>query len=104
LIKKTISTLVLLAFCAAPLVATAQHDDHHNDYDGHPHAYVQHQEWKRGYHMDHDTWDRGQRVDYQRYHLNRPPAGYEWREVDGNYVMAAVATGIVASVIAASAR
>ena len=27
----------------------------------------------------------------------------EWREVDGNYVMAAVATGIIASVVAASA-
>lgn len=76
-----------------------QRDDHRDDHQG----YVRHQEWRRGYHMRHEDWDRGQRVDYRTYHLRQPPRGYEWRQVDGNYVLAAVATGIIASVIAASA-
>jgi len=76
-------------------------DDHHDDRDNH--RYVKHEEWRRGYHMRHEDWDRGERVDYHRYHLHRPPSGYEWREVDGNYVLAAVATGVIASVVIAGA-
>jgi Ni/Co efflux regulator RcnB len=53
--------------------------------------------------MRHEDWDRGERVDYRHYHLQEPPRGYEWREVDGNYVMAAVATGVIASIVVASA-
>jgi Ni/Co efflux regulator RcnB len=34
--------------------------------------------------------------------LRDPPRGYEWRRVDSNYILAAVATGAIASVIAAS--
>lgn len=71
--------------------------DHHDN-----HAYVHHEEWKKGYQMHHEDWDRGERVDYHRYHLQEPPRGYEWREVDGNYVLAAVATGVIASTIIAS--
>ncbi len=80
-------------------------DDHdrqaeHHDAD---HHYVHHDEWKKGYHMKHEDWDRGSRIDYRQYHLRQPPSGYEWREVDGNYVLAAVATGVIASVVVASA-
>lgn len=52
--------------------------------------------------MPPNDWNRGRRVDYRSYHLAPPPRGYEWREVDGNYVMAAVATGLIASAIVAS--
>jgi Ni/Co efflux regulator RcnB len=48
-----------------------------------------------------EDWKRGERVDYHEHHLRAPPRGYEWREVDGNYVLAAVATGVIASVVAA---
>lgn len=75
-----------------------RHDEHHDN-----HAYVRHDEWRKGYHMRHEDWDRGERVDYRTYHLRRPPRGYEWRQVDGNFVLAAVATGVIASVLAASA-
>jgi Ni/Co efflux regulator RcnB len=82
-------------------MAFAQHDDHP---DAHHQQYVRHDEWKKGYHMNAQDWNRGERVeDYRTYHLSAPPRGYEWREVDGNYVLAAVTTGIIASVIAASA-
>jgi Ni/Co efflux regulator RcnB len=72
-------------------------DDHHDN-----HQYVRHTEWKKGAHISHDDWNRGEQVDYRKYHLNAPPRGSEWRLVDGNYVLAAVATGVIASTIVAS--
>jgi Ni/Co efflux regulator RcnB len=62
-------------------VALAQ--DHHDN-----HTYVEHKEWKRGAAIRHEDWDRGDRVDYHQYHLHAPPPGYEWRTVDGQYVLA----------------
>lgn len=109
LLKKTVASLVLFAISAAPLAASAQRNDRRDnrrdDYrDAHHQHYVRHNEWRRGYHMRPEEWNRGERVDdWRAYHLSAPPRGYEWREVDGNYVLAAAATGIVASVIAASA-
>ena len=79
-------------------MAVAQ-DDHRDD---HHDAYVRHDEWKKGYHMKDEDWRRAQPIDYRTYHLRKPPRGYEWREVDGNYVLAAVATGIIASAIVAA--
>jgi Ni/Co efflux regulator RcnB len=92
-----LSTLAVTLCGFSGGVAFAQ--DHHDDAH---HAYVHHNEWKKGYHMKQEDWGRGTRIDYKTYHLHRPPAGYEWREVDGNYVLAAVATGVIASVIVAS--
>jgi Ni/Co efflux regulator RcnB len=77
--------------------------DHHDDrHDDHHDNYVRHDEWKKGYHMKSEDWHRAQPVDYRQYHLNAPPRGYEWRSVDGNYVLAAVATGVIASAVVAS--
>jgi Ni/Co efflux regulator RcnB len=72
-------------------------DDHRDN-----HQYVRHDEWKKGAHIKKEDWDRGEAVDYRTYHLKAPPRGYEWRQVDGNYVLAAVATGVIASAIVAS--
>jgi Ni/Co efflux regulator RcnB len=97
---KNIYRILVVSTLASSLLGPAMfaqdhHDDHHD-------AYVRHDEWKRGYHMDKADWGRAQRVDYKQYHLNAPPRGYEWRSVDGNYVLAAVATGIISSVVIAS--
>jgi Ni/Co efflux regulator RcnB len=91
--------LTILGASLSGSVAIAQdhHDDHHDN-----HAYVKHAEWKKGAHMRTEDWGRGERVDYRQYHLHAPPSGYEWRLVDGNYVEAAIATGVVASVVVAS--
>lgn len=59
-------------------------------------------DWRKGGRIDRSDWNRGRRVDYRQRHLNTPPRGYEWREVDGNLVLAAAATGIIASIIAAA--
>lgn len=57
-------------------------------------------DWRRGGYVARYDWDRGYRVDYRSYRrLYPPPYGYEWRRVDDNYVLAAVATGLIASII-----
>jgi Ni/Co efflux regulator RcnB len=103
-IRKAIAYSTMAAMLSGCAVfAQDHHDDHDRDHRDNHHRYVEHREWRRGYHMRHEDWDRGERVDYRHYHLRRPPRGYEWREVDGNYVLAAVATGVIATIIAANA-
>ena len=66
-------------------------------------GYVRHDNWRRGYRMPPDYWRRGMVInDWHHYHLVQPPYGYEWRYIDGNFVLAAVATGIISSIIAAA--
>jgi Ni/Co efflux regulator RcnB len=82
-----------------------RHDnDRRNDFrNDNRHDNGQHRGWYKGGRIERNDWNRGQRVtDYRRYHLQRPQRGYEWRRVDDNYVMAAVAGGLIASVILAS--
>ena len=105
--------LVSAAFAAAIAVtsvsaALAQpgRDDHRSGRDDHQygrgdHQAVQHSDWRKGHRIAHEDWNRGQPVDWRAHHLARPRRGYEWREVDGNWVMAAAATGLIASAIAA---
>jgi Ni/Co efflux regulator RcnB len=62
-----------------------------------------HRGWYKGGRIEHNDWNRGERInDYGYYRLSRPPVGYEWRRVDDNYVLAAVAGGLIASVILAN--
>lgn len=37
--------------------------------------------------------------DWRGHHLNAPPRGYHWVQVGGDYVLVAVATGIIAQLI-----
>jgi Ni/Co efflux regulator RcnB len=94
LLRKTFAVSALAAMLSG---SVAFAEDHHDN-----HQYVKHQEWKKGYHMQDADWSRGEKVDYHQYHLRTPPRGYEWRLVDGNYVLAAVATGVIASVVVAA--
>ncbi|WP_213957750.1 MULTISPECIES: RcnB family protein [unclassified Variovorax] len=66
---------------------------------------------RRAYPQPHAEWKRGGRVpneyrggnyvvnDYRAYHLNSPPRGYQWVGVGGDYVLAAIATGLIAQII-----
>jgi Ni/Co efflux regulator RcnB len=59
-------------------------------------------------------WARGERlppsyyqsrtyyVDYRTFHLRRPPYGYQWVRVDDDYVLVALTTGLIASIIASN--
>src|ERR1700749_3499240 len=95
--KLVSAAAISFSLLSPSLFAQDRHEEEHHD------AYVKPQEWKKGYHMKQEDWGRAHQIDYRTYHLHAPPHGYEWREVDGNYVMAAVATGVIASVVAASA-
>jgi Ni/Co efflux regulator RcnB len=82
--KKLSSALALAVLSASLMGGVAIAQDHHDDHA----AYVQHKEWRKGAPIKHEDWDRGAKVDYHQYHLAAPPPGYEWRSIDGNYVLA----------------
>lgn len=96
-------TPLIAALVLAAAVVTANTTAFADDHDHDTHQYVKHEEWKKGAKMRDEDWKRGEAINYHERHLRAPPAGYEWREVDGNYVLAAVATGVIASVVIASA-
>jgi Ni/Co efflux regulator RcnB len=75
-----------------------QRSDRHDNGKGQKNG---HANWRKGGRIDRADWNRGHRVDYRRYRLSAPPRGYEWRQVDNNYVLAAAATGLIASILAA---
>jgi len=60
--------------------------------------------WKRGEQVGYNDWRGAQPVDYRQHHLRHPPRGYEWRDAGGQYVLAAVATGVIASIVAHDGR
>jgi len=94
--RTSLIALLLVAMAAITANTQALADEHDSR------QYVHHEEWKKGAKIRDEDWKRGEHVDYKERHLRAPPRGYEWREVDGNYVLAAVATGVIASVVAAS--
>jgi Ni/Co efflux regulator RcnB len=94
---KRLHTVLALAILSTSLtsgIAVAQDQDHHDN-----HSYVQHKEWKRGAVIKHEDWDRGDKVDYRQYHLSAPPAGYEWRLIDGSYVLVNSSTFQIRTVV-----
>jgi Ni/Co efflux regulator RcnB len=94
-------TTIALAALSTSLFAGpafAQDQDHH---DNDNHKYVEHNEWKKGDQIKHEDWDRGDRIDYRQYHLNAPPHGFEWRLIDGNYILVNTANFQIHTVIVA---
>jgi Ni/Co efflux regulator RcnB len=86
---KKLHTVLALAFLSTSLMGGVALAQDHHDQDHHDnHSYVQHKEWHKGAAIRHEDWDRGDKVDYRQYHLSTPPRGYEWRMVDGYYVLA----------------
>jgi len=67
---------------------------------------------RHGYPQPHAEWRRGGRVpaeyrgrnyvvnDWRSHRLQAPPRGYQWVGVGGDYVLAAIATGVIAQIIA----
>jgi Ni/Co efflux regulator RcnB len=105
IMKRTLLAALAATVAMSAPMAYAQPDRYRDhDHGGDRGDFHRHDEWRKGYHMHHEDWSRGRPIDWREHRLHRPPHGYEWREVDGNYVMAAVATGIIASVIANGGR
>ena len=83
--------LPILAVALASMPAMAQDhqtQDHQAQDHRDNHTYKQHNEWKAGSKVQQEDWNRGDKVDYRQNHLRRPPAQHEWRQIDGNYVLA----------------
>lgn len=77
-------------------------DDSHRGDQGRGHqAYQTQHHWARGQRIP--TQYRSSRyvvTDYNRYHLRRPPRGYHWvRDDNGNFLMVAITTGIITSLL-----
>ncbi|HWI78185.1 MAG TPA: RcnB family protein [Ramlibacter sp.] len=57
-------------------------------------------EWRRGGHIPAQYRSRQYVVnDWRGHHLNAPPRGYQWVQVGGDYVLVAIATGIIAQLL-----
>lgn len=114
---KTLSGLLVAASFALPLAAMAQdhRDDHHDNQPSQEHhddhrAPPAHDDHARGAGPDH-SWHKGDRVpasyrdkryevnDWKARHLRQPPRGYHWVNVNGDYVLAAIATGVIADLL-----
>jgi len=67
----------------------------------HPGAYRGPPPWARGRHYSHGGYAPTYVVNnYGHYGLRHPPRGYHWRRSDaGDFLMVAIATGIIADVI-----
>ena len=78
-----------------------RHDNDRNDrYENRRNDNNRRHNWRKGGRIDRSDWNRGRRVnDWQQRRLQRPPRGYEWRQVDNNYVLAAAATGLIAALV-----
>ena len=91
-------TFVLAVAATALLVGGVVNAQPNRGYNGQQSYQIAHQ-YNRGERIDRNDWSRTQPVDYRSHHLRRPPRGYEWRQVNGQYVLAAVATGLIMSII-----
>ena len=57
-------------------------------------------EFRRGGYIPRDFRNRQYVVtDYRAYHLSPPPRGQQWVQVGSDYVLIAIATGIIANII-----
>ena len=71
-----------------------------NDNDRFQHYGARGPEWRRGGRIPSEYRNRQYVVnDWRGHHLNAPPRGYQWVQVGGDYVMVAIATGIIANLI-----
>jgi len=100
---KTLAGLLVAAALAAPALSMAQdRADHRAD--------QKQAEPARGAGPDHN-WHKGDRIpasyrdkryevtDWKAHNLRQPPNGYHWVQVNGDYVLAAVATGVIADLL-----
>ncbi|HEX4199113.1 MAG TPA: RcnB family protein [Caulobacteraceae bacterium] len=89
----------VLAIAAATLVAGAAGAQGHGGW-GRDQGAGHH--WSKGERMGPNDWQHATPVDYRAHHLRPPPRGYEWRQSNGQYVLAAIASGAIASIILAN--
>jgi Ni/Co efflux regulator RcnB len=115
--KRVLSAALALSLLTGSAAMAAPNNDRHDNNNGYNqsrdngnrndrhdngnHYGQQKHSWKRGERLPVTYYqNRNYYVDYRRAHLRAPPRGYQWVQVDNNYVMVALATGLIASLIA----
>jgi Ni/Co efflux regulator RcnB len=72
----------------------------HDAYAGRPGGPIPHSDWHKGERLPSEYRNRSYVVDDWHGHgLQAPPRGYQWVGVNGDYVLAAIATGLIANVL-----
>ena len=70
-----------------------------------PAGAIPHRDWHRGDRLPPEYRDRNYVVnDWRAHRLSSPPRGYHWVGVNGDYVLVAVATGLIANILISGAR
>ncbi len=103
-----VAALSLAGSLAFGTAASAQSDKfYHHDDDNYYHREVHspnyrhdRANWHYGTYPGFSDWSRAHRVvDYYRHNLYHPAPGFEWRWVDGDFVLGNVTTGLISDVI-----
>ncbi|MGE8161151.1 RcnB family protein [Paraburkholderia sp. NPDC080076] len=72
----------------------------HDASRGGPGGPIPHNDWHKGERLPAEYRDHNYVVDDWHGHgLQAPPRGYQWVGVNGDYVLAAIATGVIANVL-----
>jgi Ni/Co efflux regulator RcnB len=98
---KTLAGLIVASALAVPALSMAQdRDDHHDDRRAEQRHDAPAHNWHKGDRIPENYRDNRYVVnDWQSHHLRQPPAGYHWVNVNGDYVLAAIATGVIADML-----
>lgn len=78
--------------------------DRHDRYDGRRGAGPDHR-WVQGYRLPPQY--RGHQYvvqDWRGHHLHQPPRGYHWVQYGGDYMLVAIATGVISQLILSGMR
>jgi Ni/Co efflux regulator RcnB len=103
---------LLATLFAAGLATTglASAQEHHDEHDGHEQAEHHDEHAERGAGPRHDM-HKGDHLaaeyrdnkyvvnDWRGHHLSEPPRGYHWVNTGGDYVLVAVASGVIADLL-----
>jgi len=100
----------VLTLGSAGIASAQRHDRDRDDHDRDHREYSHRTDMRRGAGPNHDIWV-GRRVpseyrqrayvvdDWRGHHLRQPPRGYHWVQSGSDYLLVAVATGLIASAI-----
>lgn len=112
--KKFVIAMLAATVLAGPIATAAQAQDWRHDRSRHVEkrvnkdvhinrkVVVHKHRWVRGHRMSPAERRRMAEVrDYRRYRLAAPPRGQRWVKVDNDFLLVGIATGVIASVIAA---
>lgn len=109
---KTLAVLLSLTLATAPVMAKGQNDDRGGPPEhAHGHKDKGNKHADKGGHRGARGWSKGDVVpqayrgasyvvsDWRAVKLKAPPPGHRWIKVDGDYVLVAIATGVIASIL-----